>query len=250
MVPISQQIINIVKLTPLEPWIQSRIGSRSQRLLRSDLEATQLEGLRRTIRWGREKSRFYLGRLADAPAEISRLEDLVLYPFTTPEDLRAEGGQLLCVPQGEIQRVVTLYTSGTTGSPKRIYFTREDQELTVDFFQHGMSTFTSAGDQVMILLPFERPGSVGDLLRAGLERLEAFPACYGPVRDPEHALAVMQSEHADVLVGAPVQILTLLAAQQVVVERLDDGVLKILPVERALVLQQQEAVGQIPHGAL
>ena len=198
-----------MRLTPLEPWIQSKISASPGRLLRPDLGAFQLERLRQTIRLAREKSRFYAGRLAHAPREISRLEDLALFPFTTPEDLRKEGPQLLCVSQGDIQRVVTLDTSGTTGEPKRIYFTAHDQELTIDFFQHGMSTFTTAGDRVMILLPHERPGSVGDLLAIGLDRLGAIPVRYGPVRDPQDALALMQAEKINVLVGAPVNVLTL-----------------------------------------
>ncbi len=67
-----------------------------------------------------------------------------------------------------IQRVVTLddanfplatlTTSGTTGQPKRLYFTRDDQELTIDFFHIGMSMFTDPGDRVSILLPGETPG--------------------------------------------------------------------------------------------
>ena len=78
-----------------------------------------------------------------------------------------------------------------------MYFTREDQELTIDFFQHGMSTFTGPGDRVMILLPHERPGSVGDLLAIGLGRLGAIPVRYGPVRNPQDALSKMQAEKID-----------------------------------------------------
>ncbi len=198
-----------MRLTPLEPWIQAKIGGGQGRLLRSDLETYQIERLRQTIRLAREKSRFYARLLADASEEISRLEDLASFPFTTPEDLRKEGQQFLCVSQGEIQRVVTLDTSGTTGNPKRVYFTHPDQELTIDFFHHGMSTFTGSGDRVMILLPHERPGSVGDLLATGLERFGAIPVRYGPVRNLQEALGVMQSDGIDVLVGAPVNVLAL-----------------------------------------
>lgn len=198
-----------MRLTPLEPWIQAKIGANPGRLQRSDLEAYQLECLRQTIRLARLNSRFYARRLAQAPEDITRLDDLRAFPFTTQEDLRQAGQQFVCVSQSEIQRVVTLDTSGTTGSPKRIYFTHPDQELTIDFFQHGMSTFTAPGDRVMILLPHERPGSVGDLLATGLTRLGANPVRYGPVRDPLDALAVMQANRINVLVGAPVNVLTL-----------------------------------------
>lgn len=199
----------MVRLTPLDPWIQKKIGVGSKRLQRSDLESYQLERLNRTIALARKKSRFYAQRLAGISIELERLADLANIPFTTPEELRSEGLQFLCVSQGDIQRVVTLDTSGTSGNPKRIYFTRQDQELTIDFFQHGMSTFTQPEDRVMILLPYERPGSVGDLLAIGLDRLGAIPLRYGPVRDPKHALFIMQDKKANVLVGAPANVLTL-----------------------------------------
>ena len=82
-----------MKLTPLEPWIQNKITSNSEHLLTSDLEAYQLEQLRRTIQWGREKSRFYAKHLANAPQDISRLDDIALFPFTTAADLLREGKQ-------------------------------------------------------------------------------------------------------------------------------------------------------------
>ncbi len=105
--------------------------------------------------------------------------------------------------------MVTLQTSGTTGRPKRIYFTNEDQELTIDFFKVGMSTLTGPLDRVLILLPCKTPGSVGDLLRIGLERLGAIPIPYGPVCDPSNALETMNTQRVDCLVASPTQALGL-----------------------------------------
>lgn len=200
---------DIVKRTPLDSWIGAKIGAETGPLQYSDLQTYQLEQLHRTIRLGREKSPFYSKHFLDAPPDLSSLEDLARFPFTTPDDIRREGQRFLCVSQGDIQRVVTLDTSGTMGEPKRVYFTRADQELTIDFFQHGMSTFTKSGDRVMILLPYERPGRVGDLLATALGRLNAVPVRYGPVHNPQDAIAVMDSEHCNVLVGAPTNVLTL-----------------------------------------
>ena len=47
--------------------------------------------------------------------------------------------------QDDVARIVTLRTSGSTGEAKRLFFTEEDLELTVDFFHHGMSTLVRAG---------------------------------------------------------------------------------------------------------
>ena len=195
-------------ITPLDPWIAHKID-RQDGLAREDLEAFQLDRLRETLRLVRLKSRFYQKRLDDAPHYISSLRDLTQFPFTTAQDIREQGLQFLCVSQDEIQRVVTLDTSGTTGNPKRLYFTKEDQELTIDFFHIGMSTFTEAGDKVLILLPCERVGSVGDLLAIALQRLGAHPIRHGVVRDVLETLDVMNREQVNGLVGIPTQVLAL-----------------------------------------
>jgi phenylacetate-coenzyme A ligase PaaK-like adenylate-forming protein len=72
-----------------------------------------------------------------------------------------------------------------------------------------MSTLVEAGERVLIFLPGETPGSVGDLLRMGLERKGVHPIPYDPIRDPFHALETMESQQADCLVGSPTQILSL-----------------------------------------
>lgn len=198
-----------IHLTPLEPWIASRIGVRSPPVPSSALAAYQLERLRETLRLVRSRSAFYRRRLAGAPQEPGSLCDLPSLPFTTAQDIRDFGPQFLCVSQDEIQRVVTHDSSGTTGNPKRLYFTSDDQELTVDFFRVGMATLAAPGDRVLILLPGARPGSVGDLLASALVRLGAQPVKHGPVNDVHETLSVMRRERVDSLVGVPTQVLAL-----------------------------------------
>lgn len=199
----------ILLLSPLDPWIAAKIGEPGKPFSAAALAAYQLARLQDTLRLARASSPFYRRRLADAPQDLASLRDLQALPFTTAQDIRAAGLQFLCVSQDEIQRVVTLDSSGTTGNPKRIYFTRADQELTIDFFRVGMSTLADPGDRVLILLPGERPGSVGDLLAIALGRLGAQPIKHGLVRDVDETLAVMRREHVDCLVGVPVQVLAL-----------------------------------------
>jgi phenylacetate-CoA ligase len=201
-----------MKITPLESWIARKIGypAGGPPLTRQAIEAWQLERLRETIEWAAEKSAFYRNHLRGrGEGRISRREDLAEFPFTTAEDIRQNPLRFLCVSSGEINRVVTLPTSGTTGEPKRIYFTREDRELIVDFFSHGMSTFTDPGDRVLILLPAERPGSVGELLAEALGRLGAAGIAHWPVQDPRSTLEIMARERVTTLVGSPVRALSL-----------------------------------------
>ena len=196
------------RLTPLDGWIARKIGCDPP-LTHAALEAYQVAALNETLRWVKTRSAFYRARLVGVPDALDSLDDLRRLPFTTADDLRAHPAGFVCVSQDDVQRIVTLDSSGTTGSPKRVYFTADDQELTVDFFHYGMSTFTDPGDRVLILLPGATPGSVGDLLAAGLRRLGATPIPHGPVRDAAATLDVMRRERADVLVGVPTHVLAL-----------------------------------------
>ena len=199
-----------MKRTPLESWISGRIGCAPGPPTRERIQCYQLAKLQETLAWATARSPFYKAHLAGFDSRaLCGIEDLHRLPFTIQEDIKENPLRFLCVSQSEISRIVTLYTSGTTGESKRIYFTREDQELTVDFFRVGMSTLVDSGAQVLILLPGERPGSVGDLLSIGLGRLGVRGVVYGPVRDYAHALETMEREQIDALVGIPVQVLAL-----------------------------------------
>jgi phenylacetate-coenzyme A ligase PaaK-like adenylate-forming protein len=196
--------------TPLDDWIAARIGCSEGRPSPEALAAWQLLRLRETVAGARRLSPFYARHLAHLPDGAPRdLESLRELPFLTADDLRREGQRILCVRPDEVERIVTMPTSGTTGSPKRVFFTAGDQELTVDFFHHGMSTFTRAGDRVLVLMPGERPGSVGELLARALPRLGAEVTVHGPVRDVDAALEAVITTGATVIVGIPTQVLSL-----------------------------------------
>ncbi len=134
------------------------------------IEAYQLEKLNETLALCRARSQFYRQKLAGFPDRLPSLTALQALPFTTAVDVRERPLAFLCVSQSEIERVVTLDQPDGNGPSKRLSFTAADLELTRDFFQVGMSTFTAPGDRVLILLPCERPDSVGDLLAQGLAR--------------------------------------------------------------------------------
>ena len=170
----------------------------------------QLGALRETLGLMKAKSRFYRERLAGfSPEDIRSMADVARLPLTTAADLIASPEAFLCVPPRDIGRVVTLMTSGTTGAPKRLFFTDADQELTVDFFHRGMTTMAGPGDRVMIFMPGQTPGSVGDLLKKGLARFDCDSVIYGPIRDDMDALETLRRERSTVLVGIPSQILRL-----------------------------------------
>jgi len=161
----------VIPESPLAAWIGRTIGARPDS---ATLVPWQMARLRETLALAKARGPFYRERLAGCdPAAILAPGDLCALPFTTADDLRARSDDFLCVSQSAIARALTLQSSGTTGTPKRFFFTDEDLEATVDFFRHGMSAFAGPGDKVAILMPGGRPGTVGDLLRRALARLGA-----------------------------------------------------------------------------
>jgi phenylacetate-CoA ligase len=198
-----------IRRSPLDAWIAREVAAGGGPSLREHIERHQLRRLRETLSWARARSPFYRRALAGAGGELAALGDLERLPFTTADDLREQGLQFLCVSQGEISRVVTLSTSGTTGRPKRLYFTAEDQERAVDFMRQGASDQVRAGDRVIVLVPGEPPGSAGALLGEAFRRLGATPVVLGLPRDLAGAIAVMRRERPAVLVGVPTHALAL-----------------------------------------
>lgn len=193
-------------LTPLHAWIANRLACRPDSFSRTDVERWQLERLRWVLDYVHGASPYYRQILSDFSSPALNFDSFQRLPFTTPADMGAEPERFVCVSQEEIQRVVTLPTSGTTGPSKRVFFTPTDQELTIDFFKVGMSTLAKGGDRVVIFLPGERPGSVGDLLKTALERLGCSSRVHGPVIDEEMALSEIREFGANILVGSPVQL--------------------------------------------
>ncbi|MGA3116721.1 MAG: DVU_1553 family AMP-dependent CoA ligase [Syntrophobacteraceae bacterium] len=199
-----------MEITPLEKWIAGRLADTTRQITNEQIESYKVQKLRETIQWARTRSPIYKQRFAGlTEKELVHPRDLGRFPFTTADELRQNPMRFLCVSQSEVERVVTLQTSATTGDPKRIYFTEEDQLATIDFFRVGMSTLAGPGERVLILLPGERPGSVGDLLARALDRPGAVGIAHGPVRDAGQTLEVMERKRIDALVGIPTHVLSL-----------------------------------------
>ncbi len=172
------------------------------------LNAYQLRRMNEIIDYAHCNAPFYRRHLASLPAApLSDLSDIARVPFTTPSDLAADPAAFLAVRQDDVARIVTLRTSGSTGEAKRLFFTEADLELTVDFFHHGMSTLVRPGQKAVVLLPAERPDSVGDLLVRGLRRMDVDALAYGPVTDPVCAAHAVAFFGAHCLIGIPTQVL-------------------------------------------
>ena len=156
------------KRTSLDAWILAKHGLDVAD--RQAVHSYQLEKIRDLIARARAGSRFY-GQLYQGLDLPDSLEAFGSYPTTSAADLVERSSDLLSVHPGQVARIVTLETSGTTGASKRVYFTQADLDLTYDFFYHGMQTLSGPGDRVLILFPWAKPDSVGDLLGRALTDL-------------------------------------------------------------------------------
>ena len=190
----------------LDAWAAGRLGL-PQPLTRAALRAAQLERLRETIAYARASSPFYRARRDWPKRELAALEDVPRLPFTIAADLSRADPPLLALSQSAAARVVTLESSGTSGRPKRLHFTAEEREATVDFFHRGMALFTRPGDRVAIAFPGERPGGVGDGLAVALRRLAAAPFLAPSPLDPVALATWLRAEKADIVAGRPVPLL-------------------------------------------
>ncbi len=204
------------RITPLERWIARKTGFNGHRGFTPEtLARYQLDKLNETIAYAGRKSPFYRHLFAgNPPKPLSCLGALSRLPLTSAQDIRRDPYGFLCVSQSRVARVVTLRTSGTTRHPKRVFFTGSDLESTVDFFHHGMSTLVGPGQRVLILMPGELTGSVGDLLVKALSRMDVQGIVHGPVRDTGAAARDIRHKGIDCLVGIPAQVLCLARSTQ------------------------------------
>jgi phenylacetate-coenzyme A ligase PaaK-like adenylate-forming protein len=200
-----------MKMSPLESLIAGKLGLDSSKPVSlAAIHSYQMDKLAETVAYASRNSPFYREKFA-AISGMDRVdaEMFALLPFTSEEELRRHGAEMLCVSQDEVARIITMQSSGTTGPPKRLFFSEDDLEQTLDFFHHGMQPLVSSGERVLILLPGKTPDSAGDLLARGLARMEVGSHIYGLVADPVEAVKALVAHPCEVILGFPVQILAL-----------------------------------------
>ena len=117
---------------------------------RKELEEIQLKRLKEIICWAL-KTPFYKKRLNKvgifAGEDIKSLEDLKRIPFTTKDDLRQNFPKgLLAVDMKDVVRIHS--SSGTTGIPTVIYFTKEDIDNWTDLLARSITATGATNSDV------------------------------------------------------------------------------------------------------
>ena len=172
---------------------------------REELNRIQLQKLNIVLKREKEREGFY----GNLPERLESLADLRSLPFTTESDLAKEGGRMLLCSQGEIQRVISEQTSGTTGTGKRVFYTEGDCERTIELFMAGLGEFIYPGSTTMVAMPFSGPFGLGELIAEAIRRIGARPLLTGVGRTYGELKSILTEEQPDTYVGMPAALLSI-----------------------------------------
>ena len=140
---------------------------------REEIAALQLARLRTTLGHAYDNVGHYRTQFDDAgltPADLQSLEDLARFPFTVKEDLRRNYPfGMFAVPREQVMRVHA--SSGTTGTPTVVGYTRNDLDMWADVMARSIrAAGVRSGDMVQITYGYGLfTGGLG--FHGGAERL-------------------------------------------------------------------------------
>ena len=107
------------------------IWSKEETMSRAEIEAIQLQRLQETVKRVYEKVVPYRQKMEEAkvkPEDIKNLKDLRRLPFITKQDMRDNYPfGLFAVPKDQLVRIHA--SSGTTGKPTVVGYTKKDLEI-------------------------------------------------------------------------------------------------------------------------
>ncbi|MBQ5838265.1 MAG: phenylacetate--CoA ligase [Clostridia bacterium] len=156
--------------------MENRIFNKEMECMpRRELEALQLERLKSLVDYCERNSEFYSKRLKKAGVtadKIKTLSDIQYIPYTTKDDLRdTYPFGMISVPMEQIVRVHA--SSGTTGNPTVVAYTREDMEnWSEQVARLAVAAGADAGTIVQICFGYGMfTGALG--LHYGLEKVGA-----------------------------------------------------------------------------
>jgi phenylacetate-CoA ligase len=173
-----------------------------------DLLNWQMASIRTSMKRAVAANGFYTERLSGVDIDsLTDFKSLEGVPFTYQEDIIASPNAFLCVPQRDVSRVTTLFTSGSTSDPKRIFFTEGDLKNTAEFFGAAIIPIMEGCGRVLIMMSDARPNSMASLLKSGVERDGVSAVIYGHVRDMDAAASAVRE--GDCIVGMPSEMLAL-----------------------------------------
>lgn len=164
------------------------------------LRQAQNEALRAMMDRVQDGSAFYRRKFKEAGisfADIKTIDDLAMVPFTTKQEIREEEALVLqAVPDEKVVRIHS--SSGTTGKPIVIPYTRRDVETWADMFARCYAITGVTGLDRVQITPGYGLWTAGIGFQAGAEKLGAMAIPMGP-GNTEKQLSMMVDLKSTVL---------------------------------------------------
>lgn len=191
-------------MSTFDLWTQEAVCP-GRPLTRGELDEYHLRRWNELLPYVKANAPYY----RNYPDHLDSLAEIQTLPTLCAEEITLHGHQMVCVSQSQIDRVLTVESSGTTGKPKRLFFTKEDIEATIAFYAQGYFELISPGDTVLVLYPHSREYSVGRLVGKALERMGARPV-YGMPNAPfEEMCRLMEEGQVNSISGQPATVFSL-----------------------------------------
>jgi len=202
---------------PLHDWVNLKVRNAFKRdegfrkaLGRSSLEQIdrqtfeqyQLYRFRRQMEYVMENSPFYQKKYSEAgirPDDIRTMDDLDKVPLTDPSDLAEEPFLFLCLSQSKIAR--TFSTSGTSGKPKRLFYTNDDLLNIVDSIAAALrSAGLKSSETLHIMFPAVVAWDPSLMLESAC-KVAGLKSVVCSAVDVDEQLKVMKEQETKVIIG-------------------------------------------------
>lgn len=180
--------------------LEKLMGHSLSTAVAAHIQRRRLQG---TVAHAYRHSSFYrelFDREGLCPADIRACEDLRRLPFTTSKDVR-DWRRFLCVPEENLAAVFT--TSGTTGEPKRVFFSHRDMQVLTNFAALALRFRHPGRLVVLIALPMTHGLWIGSATaQRVVERAGGLPLPVG-ADDPQETLKWMRRFEPNLVISSP-----------------------------------------------
>lgn len=187
--------------------MDSYLASRLKKVYlgdRSEILDYQFERWNELLSYVKGKSDYY----HLYPDFIRNLKEVENIPFTTEETILHQPEKLQLLSLSKIKRIVSDTSTGTTHLPKRIFYTENDQALTVEFFAWGLSEIMHTDRSVCIMMPHNQDGSLGKLIEQALAIIEQKGLILQKDWTYDELYSFIKEQNCGYLIGLPGHILT------------------------------------------
>ena len=177
---------------------------------RDTMRSVQLEKLKKTVKHAYDNVSHYRNKMDEAgvkPEDIKSLDDITKLPFITKEDIAANYPTgLFAKPMKDIVRIHA--SSGTTGKPKIVGYTRNDLDMWGECVARGM-TMAGASQESVVHVSYGYglfTGGMGAHLGAETIGATVIPMSSG---NTQKQITFLQDMKSDILCCTPSYALTI-----------------------------------------